>query len=564
MPARKFYSKRFIIIVLGCIFSFLLLGLGYAYLWPQYRLWRQQRTLAEAVICEQQGDVRRALLLLEQACQLYPANLDARRQLAAFWQRLGQPQALEHWKDLARLAPSDPRNRLGLAEAAIRFNDLETAREELAHVAQSGQVGADYYRLLAGLALAERDHATLLAALTELARLKPDDSRVQLNLALARLADKDAAVADQGRRSLLELARGDRLRIRAVVELLNDLARRWPRPTRERVEAFQQLAQALTPPLGPRDEPPEVSDPVERLLDFARSQPSPEPEDVGALVSWMTLNQRAAAAFAWVETLPPAVQRSPLVTAPAAEAALHVADWPRLQTLLLAGAWGPVPPEVIEGAFASRANRSRWVAQVESAQASLPALRLLLRLAGAWGWEEEQAQVLVALTRHFPGESWAWRRLIAFALAQNDADRLWQVYQRWSRAAPGNWRVQTEAAIVSLLLQQRTAPAPAVTAELLQRQPSDPGALVAHALALWRAGYAAEGLPALAALPESTWAEPRYALAYGLLLAEAGRAAESERLLQRASAERLLSAEQMLIEQARARNRLRLRAGTPP
>lgn len=547
--------------------------IGYYLAWPEIRKWRQGRSLNEAENFEKAGDYRRALLTLEQTVQIYPKNWEARRRLANFLERLGQRQGLEAWKEIAQAEPTDPQNLLGLAGAALRFGDFVTARQALEQLRQMGRTDAAYYRLSSGLALVTRDTRALGAALTELARLEPADQRVQLNLAIARLQSADPVLAEAGRTALIGLARSESVRIRAVVELLNDMARRWPRPTRERVVAFQQLATELTPARGPSFDPPEIGDPVERLVSFAMRQPAPEAEDVGALLSWLILNGRAAAGFEWLESLPERTRQSRLVTAAASEAALQTADWPHLRQLLLAGAWGTLPPLAINGAFAARETRdqlspaaqaSRWATVLESCQASLPALRMVLRLSEAWNWPEEQQQVLTAITRAFAGEAWAWRRLISQALVHGEAEQLWQIYQRWSRAAPGDAMVQVETAIMGHLLQKRGAPPAGVTAGFVRQQPADPGAVVAHALALWRGQQLAGALPLLGALPSDVFAEPRYALAYGLMLSEAGRARESEQLLNRASADRMLPEEMLLIEQARARNQPRLPASRIP
>ena len=510
---------------------------------------------------------------MEQTVQLYPQNWEARRRLANFLERLGQRQGLEAWKKIAHAEPADPQNLLGLAGAALRFGDYVAARQALEQLRQMDRADAAYYRLSSGLALVTRDSRALEAALTELARLEPEDRRVQLNLAIARLQSADPVLAEAGRSVLISLARSEQVRIRAVVELLNDMARRWPRPTRERAAAFQQLAAELTPARGPTLDPPEIGDPVERLVSFAMRQPAPEAEDAGALLSWLILNGRAAAGFEWLDSLPQKTRQSRLVTAAASEAALQTADWPHLRRLLLAGAWGALPPLAVNGAFDARENRgqlspaaqaTRWASVLESCQASLPALRMVLRLSEAWHWPGEQQQVLMAITRAFAGETWAWRRLVSQSLVHGDAEQLWQVYHRWSRAAPGDAMVQTEAAIMGHLLQKRGAPSAVVTAEFVRQQPADPGAVVAHALALWRGQRLAEALPLLGALPPDVFAEPRYALAYGLMLSEAGRARESEQMLNRASADRMLPDEMLLIEQARARNQPRLPASRIP
>ncbi len=560
------YWKRLKYIGLSFALALVLGALGYWVAWPKLTAWKQNRSLVEADQYEKAGDHRRALLTLEQTIQLYPRNLEAKRRLANFLERLGQRQALDVWKELALAAPQDPRHLLGLAGASLRFGEIKMAREALARLQEAGQVTPEYHRLLAGVALVTHDNAALETALAELVKVQPVDPRVHLNLAVVRLQADDAAKAAAGRAALVELARSGSMRIRAVVELLNDLARRWPRPSPERVQAFEALARALTPARGPRTEPRQVGDPVERLVIFAMRQPEPEPEDAGALLSWLIRNGRAAAGFEWLESLPAAVRSSPLVTAAASEAALQTQDWAHLQPLLLAGAWGNLPPTAVNAAFALReshrgsapADPAQWAAVVDACQSSLPALRAMLRLCEAWHWPEEQRQVLTAVTRAFATEAWAWRQLISNALVRADADQVWQIYQRWSRAVPGDATVQIETAIMGHLLQQRGAPNAAATAELVRAQPGNAGAAVAHALALWRAQRPDDALAALAPLPPAVFSEPRYALASGVILADAGKAAASEQMLNRAAAERLLPAERLLLEQARTRNQPKL------
>ena len=535
----------------------------YLVVWPLINDWRQQKDLKSAELFEQQGDVRRAVLTLEQAVQIYPNNMEAKRRLANFYERAGQRQALILWAEVARLHPEDARNLLGLAGAALRFGDLKTTRESLQQLRDAGNTSADYYRLNAGLSLIARDNVALEENLDHLAHLVPTDLRVQLNLAITRLHQSDPAKAAAGRAALLELARTDSLRIRAVVELFDDIARRWPKPTAGRTAAFQQLVLALTPAKGPRLDPPEVGDAVERVLEFAMHQPAPNAEDAAALLNLMTLNGRAAAAFEWIDSLSEKTRDAAPIKAAVTEAALHAGDLARLRQLLLVGAWGAVPPEAVNRAISARnpngtVDRAAWTAAMGACYSSLPGFRMLLRLAEAWNWPDERLQVLTAVTRGFPRENWAWRQLVSYALARGDAEQLGQVYQRWTRAEPGDASVQIEAAIMALLLEQRGAPAPRDTAEFLRQLPNSPGAAVAHALALWRNKRAAEALPLLKALPHAAFDEPRFALAYGLLLAEVGQAAESNQMLNRATADRLLPDERLLAEQARARNQLRL------
>jgi thioredoxin-like negative regulator of GroEL len=506
---------------------------------------------------------------LEQAVQIYPDSMEAKRRLADFYERTGQRQALALWNEVVRLEPTNPQNLLGLAGTALRFGDWETCRAALGQMRPADKDSSDYYRIAAGLAMITRDNAGLEENLVALNRLNPADLRVQLSLALVHLRSAEGATAENARGTLVKLALTDAMRIRAIVELLGDVARRWPKPAVARVAALEDLARNLTPAVGPRLDITRELDPIERLIGFAMDQPRVEPEDAVSLANWMILNGRAAAALEWIDRLPAKTRDSIMVMTVVAEAALRSQDWTRLHKLIQAGVWGAVPPGTVPRALAARekrnqdapaGDRNNWAGAIEASRASLSGLQVLLRLSEAWNWPEERRQVLQAVTQAFPHEAWAWRQLISYALARRDAEQVRQIYQRWTRAQAGDTNVQVEAAIMGLLLQQRGAPAPAETAEFVRLQPKNPAASVAHALALWRAQRPAESLAVLEGLPRPVFQEPRFALAYGLVLAESGRPQESEPMLLRASTGRLLPEEEILIEQARARNGLR-RAG---
>jgi len=543
--------------------------IGVRFAWPKISGWRQQKDLNAAAEYERSGDYRRALLALEQVVQLYPDNIEARRRLAGIYERTGQRQAIELWKEIIRLEPNEPENQLGYAGASLRFGDLAEVRRTLRQLQGSGQTGAGYYRLAAGLAMLSHDSAATEHNLAELERREPRDLRVRLQLAAVRLQIPDHPEAQAAREALIGLARMDVMRIRALVELFDDIARRWPKPAVERTAAFQRLVTLLTPAKGPRLDPPEIGDPVEQLFSFAMLQPSPAPEDVGALMNLMIRNGRAAAAFEWLETLPSRIRQAPAILAIKADAALRAGDWPGLGALLREGAWGAVPPEVVDLAFKAHDARRRgtiatdradWNRVVEAARFSLPGRKVLLRLCDAWNWPEERRQVLEAVTRDFPAENWAWPQLVSFAFSRGDSAEVGRLYQKWGRTQPRDTALQIQVAIMSLLLNLPAAPASAVTQEWMHGQPGNAAATVAHGLALWREHKGGEALRCVEALPRAVFAEPRFALVYGVLLAEAGRAGESEAMLNRAAADRLLPDELVLVEQAHARNQARLMA----
>lgn len=531
---------------------------------PIFSKYRYDRDLNSAERFEKEGDFRGAMLTWEQLNRLHPADPEARRRLAAFYERIGHQESVAVWKEAVELDPDNNQGHLGLARAAIRFGDRETARTALQKLSAEGPNPAEYYRLHAGLALLDRDVRAQEENLAQLALLEPDNARVRLSLAIIRLLDPDGPKAAGARTVLLELARTDQVRMRAVVELLSDIARRWPTPVPERDVALRALATSLTPARGPLLAMPSQMDHIDRLIHYARAQPDPEAEDVISLANWMSLNGQTEAALQWIDTLPAQLADHSLLKTAHAELAIRLGDWARLRRLLLAGAWGPVPTEAVEQAFRVHAqagsDRSAgiqpgWAAALEAAKSSPAGLRLLLRLAEMWAWPAEYRQVLLTIARTMPRETWAWRRLVSAALSSADSEQLSQVYSEWRLATPGDPVVQVESAIMGHLLGRRRSAASTETAEYVRQQPLNPGAGVAHALALWRERRVTEAAAVLDALPATVFHEPRYALARGVVLAEADRAIESEELLDRAAGERLLPEERALVAAARERNR---------
>jgi thioredoxin-like negative regulator of GroEL len=540
-----------------------LLVAGYYLGRPFISKWRYETDLKQATQYEKDGDLRSAMLVLEQLTRLHPGNAEVRRRLAGFYERVGQPESVTIWKEAIALDPTDRDGHLGLARAAIRFGDQPAARKALATLAAGASHDAEYHRLRAGLAFLEKDFRAQEESLAALEKIDPADARVRLNLAVLRVNDPDGPQAGASRQTLLDLAKGDQVRIRAVVELLSDVARRWPHPTREREAALKTLADTLTPSRGPRIELPSQADHIDRLISYAMTQSAPTPEDVVSLANWMSLNGHTEAALQWMDALTEAAVRTPVVQNAMTEFAIRAKDWPRLQKLLRGGAWGPVPAAAVEQAFRAHGNSgpsgrsavtSAWSAALEAAKTSPAALRMLLRLAQHWEWPAEYRQALQTVARNLPRETWAWRQLISYSLARGDTDQLWQVYQEWRRAVPGNPVVQAEAAIMGFLLERRPVPTLEETAESVRRQPASAGAAVAHALALWRAKRPGEAVGVLDAVPAQNFAEARYALAYGVVLAEVGRTLESGTMLDRAAVEPLLPEEHVLIAKTRERN----------
>lgn len=508
------------------------------------------RNLRAAGRLVEQGEYRRAQLLLEQAVQVRPDSVAAQRALAEFFDRVGSSSALERWEVVNRLAPGDEA-RWRLAASAVQHLRFPLARETLAAVTAPGRGQLEHHRLAAALALADGQPAVAEEHLAAMHRLAPENVRYRFALAAHRLATGQRL--EESRRELEELARSGPLRVRATLELMGDAPRRWPLAA----DPEERLAERLFDGAGAVHLRAAARPGRPRLLAHVRAAPYPEPEDAAVLLAWLVREDRAAEALAWARALPEATRRHAAVVVVTAEAAARAQDWPQLQEALAYGAWGVIARPVLDEAFAvraARAGRGRsgpdWQALLENAEMTRPALRVLWRLAELWGWPTEAERALTALTRRYPHERWAWEALQVTYLRRGDSAALWRHYGAWVREMPDDVPARLEQLLVAFLTRRGDATAQQQAAEWHRRMPDHPLATVVHALALRAAGRTPEGLVLLDRLGVGAWRQSRFALARAALLVEAGRAAEVAPLLENVR-EPLLPEERELLASVR-------------
>ncbi len=553
-PAR---STRFWV-MFGLAAAIMLGAGGYG----AYRLagrFMEGRNLVRARSLAAEGDLRRAQLLLEQAVQVNPRSLRAQRAFAEFLDTIGSPLAWARWREAVALAPWDDDLRLKLAASALRAGEHDEVRTALATVSDPGRETVAFHRTAAGFALAENRAVDLARHYAALVRLEPANERFQLNLAAFRLRSSDRAVKEQARRELDRLARGAKVRIRAVLELIGDAPQRWPAGSDPGARLAEHIflgvdSLSLAPAQYENAGPPQ-------LVAYMMAQPSPEPQDVATLAAWLVTKRHALTVLQWLDTLEPGLRQNRLVLVAMADAAASAGRWDRLQACLLRGAWGLAPPGLVQAAFAlhrkpaGERKPGDWNALLDQAQGGRGGLRMLWRLAQAWQWGPEADRTLRAITRLHPDEQWAWETLLTRLLEAKSTAELWQLYERWAQAAPGDRQILMERAILAGVLGRTTPEMQRRVEQARAGDPSEPGWAVAHALMLRQQGRGDEGLKLLSEVSLSHATEPRYALVHGVFLAEAGRAAESEKLLGSVPVADLLPEEQALLDAARARNR---------
>ncbi len=556
----------------GIVATVVALFVGLLVVYPRIEKWRKDRILRSAEAYLVKEDYRSAYLLMEQFVRKDPMSLVARRLLARVNEVIAPEQALIEWESLVQIEPGNPDNYVGYATTALKVGQPARLPPILAALQKLEPEGMEYHRLAAGSALAMGDSAELRKHIERLATLEPQNPLTRFSLAALQLNSIHPPEHEPARNVMAEFARGDGLRIRATLALIADAPRRWP-DEKTTARLYARLADALklrdsrggsaTRYVSIQGFSPRPTG-LSVLLEHMKAQPSLSANDVQMLTQWMLQIGQGREALLWLDTLDEPLRATNAVRQGMVACAVALESWPRLEQLLSHGAWGPVPAEAMKLAFAARALRagqnaskagSQWNSAIRLCEQSQPGLRVLQRLALIWHWPDKQAQVLWVLVRQFPVDESAWRTLAQLAQAEGSAAELWRIYQAWVQAAPPSPAVQAERALIGLLIRTGETGLDAKADELFRQHPEVPGCRVARALALWRAGRAAEGLALLNAGEMNYAREPRFALVRGLILATLGRKAESEDMFALVQNAKLLPEESALVAQARQSGR---------
>ncbi len=525
---RQAERKRFLKWAAALLVMLLIVGAGLVWGWPKVNRALERRALSRAEEFYRQNDFRQMLLTLEQIVQVDPRNVMARLQLAEFYEKTGSPRVLEVWRDLIALDPANDDYRLRLARAALQLQNSRVASDALAGVSETGKMTSDYHRVQTGLALISGDEAGLARGLDVLAKGEPNDERIKFSRAVILAWSSEPAKKEEGSGLLVELAKGEKLRIRAALELLKLAGQQQDTAAVLRVaqevvpKPRNSIASLLTGGPGPRE-----------LADYLKAQPEPEPQDVAALALWLSQRGQALDALHWMELQSTATQSNRQVMEAKATCAAQTKDWARLHAVLRQGAWGPVSDDVWLLAMAARLQRSQsalvrsretWGDAVALASSSRNALRGLIRLAGTFGWPEETERTLWAFARKFPAERAPWIALIAGAETEGSTETLWQIYREWSAALPNEVPIHAEQMLLALLIGKEaelsTTQLRSLQNALVETTTLPAAAWAARGLWLTRNGDPAGALVAASRALTFSGNSPRVKLACALVLAE--------------------------------------------
>ena len=526
----------------------------------EYRVWKQQRALEQAREFLARNDLPAAKLALEVALLAVPGNIEALRAAADFLDQANLPEAMRIRRQILMLEPRSTADRTALVMAALRFRDLNAAREAVAgfEPAEAERPEALQAALAYALATDNRPVADLLFTRLDAVGAGNDNTRVMH--AVLRLKHPKPEVVAKAQAELDELVKEPRHSLFIHRErMLDALVRRDTEAAKRHADAILADPRAK---LGDRLARANIAlnlekRPFAEVFAGLAPQVGTAPEDVAEFVRWLLLVGQAGQAETWLAALPPTVAGEPLVRAIQADVAVAREDWDRLEALINEGAWGPVTRDAARLAFAARVAGARvnaalqnelWTAALGTA-AGLRDLRVLHRLAVVWRWNEQIESTLWVIVRAAPGEAWAHQTLFSHYRGKGDTRNLISLLAALRDLDPTVPRYRYDWALLSVLSSTSTAwTPPKETLEGLHRaEPANPSYATGYAFALAKSGRAEEAVALMDALPEEQRTLPARAPYLAYIYGQARRAEELEKAIAlQPTSDRLLPEERML------------------
>ena len=425
-----------VVLLVGVVVAPLLYFVGRP-AWSSYRL---RHALAQADAFEAAQDYPRLLLALQRASRIGSSDVITWKRIAETLSRLGHDDSIVAWGNVVALAPDDIEARIAYATEALRFGQFTPAQRALTVRHDDLDPDAAYERVAARLAMVLGDYDAVIRHLQTSVELDPAEKDVRLVLALVQVWSPHQAIRDTGRASLETMLTDPDLRVRAGIELLKLAARERD----GRLAAL--LVDLLLAPPPPLDPPSPSPDKLENVINRFKNA-AREPRDAAALAAWLGEIRRGPDALQWLRSLPAEIGDDPGPLEVAAELALGTDQLALAHDYLERQALGPLPSSAALLALSARqlqllgqadAADVNWRAATETLTrgGSSATLRTLAKIAALWRQTDWARHTLEAALERSPDAPWAFAALREQELAAADADRLWQLYDRWVERHP--------------------------------------------------------------------------------------------------------------------------------
>jgi hypothetical protein len=473
----------------------------------RYHLWKQRNALQQAKAFINEHDPNNAHLALEVAFTVAPENIDAWRTAAEMLDQVGTPEAIRIRRHITQMMGSNFLDQVALINSALRFDDLNAARDALTTLPKSRANDPLALGAALSFAMATQNDPVADALLDRLRRITPDNEDFKVAQAELHLRHPDPKKAAEARSTLEAEVANPKYTLRVERELMTDAmvhkdlptARRWvaavvadPQATlADRIHAGNLALLVDHKPFN------EVFAPLAR-------EAAGNPTAVVILVHWLLAQNRGSEAAQWLATLPPETQKLFEIVAVQADVAAQVKDWDRLGTLLEQGAWGRIPPESVRlamsahlvGAHSAELQHQVWTQAIEAANGSLSAYMVLERLTSTWVWPAESEATLWTIARAFPDQTWVHEELFSSYRQRKDTANMRTVMNSLRTADASVPRYQHDWALLSMLVNPTTDwdEPKEIVRKLYELDPANPNYTTSYAFALAQAGKGPQAL----------------------------------------------------------------------
>lgn len=582
----------------GVISLLVLTGCLAFYNWPSYIKFKRGRAMIRARACLAAGDLANASVSARQVLQINPSDLEACRFMAELSELGHSVDALDWRRRVAELEPALS-NDLALVATALRFERpaFPLAAQTLKRMESIGRNLPEFHVLSALLDLTSDRQGEALEHFRRAADLDPFNPVHQLNCAVLELQSPDPSVVQRASAELEQLSLNSRTRELALRSLVADRLRKGDCAGAKRfsdqllqlpsfhfddhlahltiLQQLEQNVQETTNKLvlhaGSAPQPTErisavamadrqalLAGKFQEHLQLVQAHAATRLLETYSLCEWMGAHGLASQGLQWLDSLPAKFCGSQPVPLARANLYLAVEDWGNLETVLNSGHWGEMDflrqalqAQAAWGQQRREAGDTRWRNAVRSASDRLGALVLLLRLSQTSGHSPEE--VLWAIWRRFPRETWAVAQLEQHYLTTGNTRGLNRIYDTRLHEPPGSEDVtnRNDFACTSLLLGIHLSRAHAIARQLHEQNPGDLILASTYAYSLQVQGKTNEALEVFSKFETKTLEQPAVALYYGALLANIGDTTRAKSYLSSAERVKLSPEETQLLHRAR-------------
>ena len=557
--------RRFVLLTVAFILAGFLAIVLSNYAPRLYNNWRQKRLLDQAASLIQEEKFEEAARMARAVAKVRPDSLPAYYILAEATEKQNIEETVSWRAQIARLLPTDLDSQLNLASAALRFGQIDLARQALDRISPRERDRAAVHVVAGWLARAQGNLVEQEKQFAAAVEKEPGNELYQFNLAVLQIHSTIAEKSAKARETLDRLSKVAPFRTGALRALLNDAV------SHNDLAAADNFAQQLlmSPAVTFVDyllclnfyrklDEKKFRPLLERVKPFAARNSS----DLTSLMNWMNENGLAADVAKWVEKLPSEKLTSPPVSIAVADAYESVKNWSRLKRWTRSGSWGDA--EYLRLAYQAIAARRSQQNSEDEFQAlwSLAELAIdewpehtldLARLASKSNLGVESERLWLRVANNPPMRREALDALRRLYRTNNNFEKLYDVLQWLHESSPNEAPITADLARLGLNLNKNIERSHQLAREAYDRAPDEVNCAVTYAFSLDRLSRTTEGFQIIQQLPPDQLHDPHAAVYVALLLLDANQIDAAKDYIAVADEAKIYPEEKKLLDETRTK-----------